>query len=65
MEIEENIRSRELRGLAAWATQALLIAIPLSGMFFLLDVPQRLDWQVFHEQYIGLFLGFFTARFFF
>ncbi len=57
MEIEENVRSRELRGLAAWATQALLIAIPLSGMFFLLDVPQRLDWQVFHEQYIGLFLA--------
>jgi len=26
-------------------------------MFFLLDVPQRLDWQVFHEQYIGLFLA--------
>ncbi|HKX49505.1 MAG TPA: TRAP transporter fused permease subunit [Candidatus Binatia bacterium] len=57
MEIEENVRSRELSGLAAWATQALLIAIPLSGMFFLLDVPQRFDWQVFHEQYIGLFLA--------
>ena len=26
-------------------------------MFFLLDVPQRFDWQVFHEQYIGLFLA--------
>ncbi len=57
MEIEENVRSRELSGLAGWATQALLIAIPLSGMFFLLDVPQRFDWQVFHEQYIGLFLA--------
>jgi TRAP transporter 4TM/12TM fusion protein len=57
LEIEENVRSRQLSGLAAWATQALLIAIPLSGMFFLLDVPQRFDWQVFHEQYIGLFLA--------
>ena len=57
MEIEENVRSRELSGLVAWATQALLIAIPVSGMFFLLDVPQRFDWQVFHEQYIGLFLA--------
>ena len=57
MEIEENVRSRELRGLAGRATHALLIAIPLSGMFFLLDVPQRFDWQVFHEQYIGLFLA--------
>jgi TRAP transporter 4TM/12TM fusion protein len=57
LEIEENVRSRELSGLAAWATHALLIAIPLSGIFFLLDVPQRFDWQVFHEQYIGLFLA--------
>ena len=57
MEIEENVRSRELSGLAAWVTQALLIAIPVAGMFFLLDVPQRFDWQVFHEQYIGLFLA--------
>jgi TRAP transporter 4TM/12TM fusion protein len=57
LEIEENVRSRELSGLAGWATHALLIAIPLSGMFFLLDVPQRFDWQVFHEQYIGLFLA--------
>jgi TRAP transporter 4TM/12TM fusion protein len=57
LEIEENVRSRELSGPAAWTTQALLIAIPIAGMFFLLDVPQRFDWQVFHEQYIGLFLA--------
>ena len=57
MEIEESVRSRELSGISAWATQALLIAIPVAGMFFLLDVPQRVDWQVFHEQYIGLFLA--------
>ncbi|HEX6437497.1 MAG TPA: TRAP transporter fused permease subunit [Candidatus Binatia bacterium] len=64
MEIEENVRSRELSGLAGWITQALLIAIPVSGMFFLLDVPQRLDWQVFHEQYIGLFLALTLAAIF-
>ncbi len=57
MEIEENVRSRELSGLAGWVTQGLLIAIPLAGMFFLLDLPERFDWQVFHEQYIGLFLA--------
>ena len=57
MEIEESVRSRELSGVSAGATQALLIAIPVAGMFFLLDVPQRFDWQVFHEQYIGLFLA--------
>jgi TRAP transporter 4TM/12TM fusion protein len=33
-------------------------------MFFLLDVPQRLDWQVFHEQYIGLFLALTLAAIF-
>ena len=64
MEIEENVRSRELSGLAGWVAQALLIAIPVSGMFFLLDVPQRLDWQVFHEQYIGLFLALTLAAIF-
>ena len=64
MEIEENVRSRELSGFAGWVTQALLIAIPVSGMFFLLDVPQRLDWQVFHEQYIGLFLALTLAAIF-
>jgi TRAP-type uncharacterized transport system fused permease subunit len=64
VEIEENVRSRELSGFAGWVTQALLIAIPVSGMFFLLDVPQRLDWQVFHEQYIGLFLALTLAAIF-
>jgi TRAP transporter 4TM/12TM fusion protein len=53
-----------LSGFAGWVTQALLIAIPVSGMFFLLDVPQRLDWQVFHEQYIGLFLALTLAAIF-
>ena len=33
-------------------------------MFFLLDVPQRLDWLVFHEQYIGLFLALTLAAIF-
>lgn len=57
MEIEENVRSRELSGLAGWLTQGLLAAIPVAGIFFLLDLPERFDWQVFHEQYIGLFLA--------
>ena len=58
MEIEENVRSRELSGLAGRVDPGSSDRDPaLSGMFFLLDVPQRLDWQVFHEQYIGLFLA--------
>ena len=57
MEIEENVRSRELRGALLWAANSALLALPLSGIFFLLDVPQRIDWLVFNEQYMGLFLG--------
>jgi TRAP-type uncharacterized transport system fused permease subunit len=57
MEIEENVRARELSGVLQTLGRLLLIAIPLSGMFFLLNVPQYLGWLVFNEQYMGLFLG--------
>ena len=57
MEIEESVRGRELSGFAAKLGRLLLIAIPLTGMFFLLNVPQYLGWLVFNEQYMGLFLG--------
>ena len=33
------------------------MAIPIAGMFFLLNVPQYVGWLVFNEQYMGLFLG--------
>src|SRR5688572_294030 len=33
------------------------MAIPLCGIFFLLNVPQYVGWLVFNEQYMGLFLG--------
>ena len=33
------------------------MAIPLSGIFFLLNIPQYIGWLVFNEQYMGLFLG--------
>ncbi|HEU4341202.1 MAG TPA: TRAP transporter large permease subunit, partial [Candidatus Binatia bacterium] len=57
MEIEEQVRSRELRGPLAWAANGALIMIPVSGIFFLLDVPQRIGWLFFNEQYMGLFLA--------
>jgi len=57
VEIEENVRGRELSGFAGGLGRLLLIAIPLTGMFFLLNVPQYLGWLVFNEQYMGLFLG--------
>jgi TRAP transporter 4TM/12TM fusion protein len=33
------------------------MALPVAGVFFLLSVPQRIDWLVFNEQYMGLFLA--------
>ncbi len=57
MEIEESVRGRELDGFVGGLGRLLLIAIPLTGMFFLLNVPQYIGWLVFNEQYMGLFLG--------
>ena len=57
MEIEENIRARELSGFVGWLAKFVLVAIPLAGIFFLLNVPQQIGWLVFNEQYMGLFLA--------
>ena len=57
MEVEESVRARELSGFLNVLGRGLLIAIPLSGIFFLLNVPQYIGWLVFNEQYMGLFLG--------
>ncbi|MGB7947903.1 MAG: TRAP transporter fused permease subunit, partial [Candidatus Binatia bacterium] len=57
MEIEESARSRELHGALAWAANGALVAIPVVGVFFLLDVPQKIGWLAFNEQYMGLFLA--------
>ncbi len=47
----------QLHGPLAWAANGALIAIPVVGIFFLLDVPQRIGWLAFNEQYMGLFLA--------
>ncbi|MBI2361040.1 MAG: TRAP transporter permease [Deltaproteobacteria bacterium] len=57
MSVEEPVRSRHLRGPIGWFANLILVALPLTGVFFLLDIPQRIDWMVFPEQYVGLFLG--------
>ena len=44
---EEVVRSRNLKGFLAWVSRALLIAIPVLGIVFLLEVPQRLGWLIF------------------
>ncbi|HEY6364181.1 MAG TPA: hypothetical protein VI585_05250, partial [Candidatus Binatia bacterium] len=53
----ESIRSRELTGLPAWLAKFILIALPITGIFFLLGLPERIGWLVFNEQYLGLFLA--------
>jgi TRAP transporter 4TM/12TM fusion protein len=57
VELDESARSRNLKGPMAWLVDAILVTIPALGILFLLDVPQRLGWLVFPEQYLGLFLG--------
>jgi len=57
VEIEESVRSRDLNGYWLWAANIALITLPLSGVFFLLNVPQMMNWLVFNEQYMGLFLA--------
>jgi TRAP transporter 4TM/12TM fusion protein len=57
VEIEENVRARELTGWLKTLGGWLLMAIPLCGIFFLLNVPQYVGWLVFNEQYMALFLG--------
>ena len=57
MEIEENVRVRDLGGFMNKLGRGLLIAIPVAGIFFLLNLPQHFGWLVFNEQYMGLFLG--------
>ena len=54
---EEFIRSRNLKGFVARLSRAILISIPVLGVIFLLEVPQRLGWLIFPEQYLGLFLA--------
>jgi TRAP transporter 4TM/12TM fusion protein len=57
LDIEESVRSRELTGPLLWAANSALVSLPLVGVFFLLDIPQKINWLVFNEQYMGLFLA--------
>jgi TRAP transporter 4TM/12TM fusion protein len=57
VEVEESVRARDLSGFLNIVGRCMLMAIPLCGIFFLLNVPQYIGWLVFNEQYMGLFLG--------
>ena len=54
---EETARTRTLKGPLARINRGLLILTPVLGVIFLLDLPQRMGWLVFGEQYMGLFLA--------
>ena len=54
---EETARTRKLKGPLAGINRGLLILTPVLGVIFLLDLPQRMGWLIFGEQYMGLFLA--------
>jgi TRAP transporter 4TM/12TM fusion protein len=57
VEIEESVRQREAIGLAGRLANFILALLPLVGIFFLFNLPERIGWLVFNEQYLGLFLA--------
>ena len=48
---------RDLSGWADRFTKIILIAMPLVGCFFIMDVPFYLEWSILREQYYGLILA--------
>ena len=54
---EEVARTRSLSGPIYWLNRCLLVLIPVAGIAYLLEVPQRLGWLLLSEQYLGLFLA--------
>lgn len=57
MEIEESVRSRQPSGIAGKLANFILVLLPVTGIFFLFNLPERIGWLVFNEQYLGLFLA--------
>jgi TRAP transporter 4TM/12TM fusion protein len=57
VEIEESVRSRQPSGIAGNLANFILVLLPITGIFFLFNLPERIGWLVFNEQYLGLFLA--------
>ncbi|MBI2361670.1 MAG: TRAP transporter permease [Deltaproteobacteria bacterium] len=53
----ELTKFRSLRGLLGLWEKTLLVAIPVTGGFFVSDVPFHLGLAILREQYLGLFLA--------
>ncbi len=60
----ELTKFRSLHGLAGFLEKLLLAAIPLSGLFFVPDLPFYFGLAIMREQYLGLFLGLILAAVF-
>lgn len=54
---EDMENTRKLSGGMEKLIRAFLIAVPLFGSFFILDIPSRLGFSVLREQYYGLFFA--------
>lgn len=54
---EDMENTRKLSGGMEKLIRAFLIAVPLLGSFFILDIPSRLGFPVLREQYYGLFFA--------
>ena len=58
---EEATKHRALTGFAHVVELTLLLALPILGILFILDVPGRLGMMLFTEQYTGIFLTLYLA----
>lgn len=54
---EENQRFRTLKGSARTFEKFIGILIPLTGVFFIIDIPFYFGISLFNQQYLGFFLG--------
>jgi TRAP transporter 4TM/12TM fusion protein len=52
---------RQLKGFARGAQFTILVALPVLGILFILDLPTRVGVVLFTEQYIGVFLALYLA----
>ena len=54
---EDMENTRRLSGFMEKFINAILVAIPLAGAFFILDIPSRIGMPILREQYYGLFFA--------
>lgn len=54
---EDMENTRRLSGFMEKITRSLLIAVPLIGAVFILDIPSRIGLPILREQYYGLFFA--------